>query len=253
MNQIITISPVNIGTKTIKTVNARELHVFLESKQDFSTWIKDRIGKYDFVEGDDYLIHKIVDNTVGGRPTLDYHISTDMAKELSMVERNDKGKEARQYFIECERVAQAVPFATPAVTMHPAEAAIFAIARFYKPLKDAGIGDADAFSMAVDAAYRITGVSMMSPAPVVSRQPVEHEQHQLPLPLTSAQLKKYYSVRELAAMHGVSIHGMNARLTRRRYQGRDRNGQYMVVKGGEKFAKINGNGELLWSKEVLAH
>ena len=83
-----------------QTVNARELHGFLESKQKFSDWIKARIKDYDFVEDQDFVTnHKIM-----ARAKLkEYHISIDMAKELAMVERSDKGKEARKYFIECEK------------------------------------------------------------------------------------------------------------------------------------------------------
>lgn len=103
MHDLIKIQPQNIGGQTIETVNARELHAFLESRQDFSTWIKNRIEQYSFAEGVDYLVHKFVDNPLGGRPVIDYHVSIDMAKELAMVERNEKGRQARQYFIECER------------------------------------------------------------------------------------------------------------------------------------------------------
>ena len=76
-----------------QTVNARDLYIHLESKQDFSDWIRNRIKQYDFVDDQDFVTnHKKV-----GRQTLkEYHISIDMAKELSMVERNDKGKEARK-------------------------------------------------------------------------------------------------------------------------------------------------------------
>jgi anti-repressor protein len=89
----------------IKTVNARELHEFLESKQDFSTWVKKRIEKYQFIKGEDFTVfHKKMENlSEGGRPLKEYHISIDMAKELSMVENNEKGREIRKYFIECER------------------------------------------------------------------------------------------------------------------------------------------------------
>ena len=98
----------------IDTVSARELHTFLESRQDFSDWIKNRIRQYGFAEGVDYLIHKFMNNPLGGRPVIDYHVSIDMAKELAMVERSDKGREARRYFIECEKrlkqvVNQSVP------------------------------------------------------------------------------------------------------------------------------------------------
>ena len=78
-----------------QTVNARELHAFLESKQDFSTWIKNRINEYGFLENQDFII--FTENSVKiqrGRPSKEYQISLDMAKELAMVERNEKGKQA---------------------------------------------------------------------------------------------------------------------------------------------------------------
>ena len=118
------IIPRQANGDTIQTVNARELHSFLESSQDFSDWIKNRIQQYGFVEGVDYLIHKFTDNPLGGRPTIDYHITVDMAKELAMVERNDKGRQARQYFIECERRLKQP--ATP-VMLSPVESDLRAI------------------------------------------------------------------------------------------------------------------------------
>lgn len=103
MSSIITITTGEIGGQTVRTVNARDLHEFLESKQEFANWIKGRIDQYSFVKDQDFTVDKFIN----GRATqIDYHISVDMAKELSMVERNDKGKEARQYFIECERQAK---------------------------------------------------------------------------------------------------------------------------------------------------
>ena len=87
-----------------KVVNARELHQFLESKTRFNDWIRERIEKFQFIEGQDFV--SFTQNSVkpyGGRPTMEYVISIDMAKELSMVENNKKGRMARRYFIECEK------------------------------------------------------------------------------------------------------------------------------------------------------
>lgn len=81
-------------------VSARELHSFLENKDMFANWIKDRIKKYDFIENQDYIIY--LENTKKGRPSEEYSITISMAKELAMVERNENGKIARTYFIACE-------------------------------------------------------------------------------------------------------------------------------------------------------
>lgn len=107
MNNSTTLIPIEssvINSETIETVNARDLHDFLEVGKRFTTWLQDRIDQYGFVEGQDFL--PILGKSSGGRPSTEYHLSLDMAKELSMVERNEKGKEARQYFINCERAAK---------------------------------------------------------------------------------------------------------------------------------------------------
>lgn len=85
-----------------KVVDGRELHEFLKVGRDFTNWIKDRIQKYGFVEGEDFspVLAKTPD---GGRPRTDYILKLDMAKELSMVENNEQGSKARKYFIEVEK------------------------------------------------------------------------------------------------------------------------------------------------------
>ena len=104
MNELIPLHSQTIDGNAVETVSARELHAFLESKQDFSTWIKNRIEKYEFVENADYLLHKFMEQTPSGaKHKIDYYVSVGMAKELAMVENNDKGKQARKYFIECEK------------------------------------------------------------------------------------------------------------------------------------------------------
>ncbi len=82
-----------------ETVNARELHEFLEVKTIFANWIKRRVEEYGFEKDNDFII-LLKNGKNSGRPSEEYHISTDMAKELSMVERNEKGKIARTWFIE---------------------------------------------------------------------------------------------------------------------------------------------------------
>ncbi|WP_409361591.1 antA/AntB antirepressor family protein [Bartonella heixiaziensis] len=112
MSNLITISESTVNNTRVQTVNARELHAFLEIGKDFSTWIKDRIHQYEFEEGNDFIktqdLRSPKFGSVKSRAVvaIDYHFTLDMAKELAMVERNEKGKQARQYFIECERCAK---------------------------------------------------------------------------------------------------------------------------------------------------
>lgn len=88
----------------IQAVSGRYLHSFLQSKQEFSNWIKNRIKQYGFIENQDFeVFDKFVENPKGGRPLVEYVLSIDMAKELSMVERTERGRQARRYFIECEQ------------------------------------------------------------------------------------------------------------------------------------------------------
>lgn len=87
-------------TGELNSVDARLLHAFLGSKQEFANWIKNRIEEYGFSEHSDFLT---ILSKSRGRPRTDYFISLDMAKQLAMVERTETGKQARLYFIECEK------------------------------------------------------------------------------------------------------------------------------------------------------
>jgi anti-repressor protein len=82
-----------------QTVNARELWRSLESKQEFSNWIKARIDG--FIDGKDFLI--AVSESTGGRPACDYYLAIDTAKHIAMMERTAKGQEVRAYFIQVEQ------------------------------------------------------------------------------------------------------------------------------------------------------
>lgn len=88
----------------VQSVMGRDLHGFLEIGKDYSTWFKD-MCQYGFSAGQDFS--PILGNiNRAGRPRIDHIVSLDMAKEISMIQRTDKGKQARQYFIECERRAK---------------------------------------------------------------------------------------------------------------------------------------------------
>ena len=107
-----------------QVVSARELHRFLEIGKDFSTWIKDRIEKYGFVENQDFEIFpNYGENSQTGRRRIEYALTIDMAKELSMVENNERGRTARRYFIECEKRLREQRTASMPNFSNPAEAA----------------------------------------------------------------------------------------------------------------------------------
>lgn len=96
--------PIEIQTNNLtgeRTVSAREIHEFLGVKSKFADWIKNRIEKYGFLENSDYS--KILEQYVRGQKQFDYILTLDMAKELCMIENNERGREARQYFIACEK------------------------------------------------------------------------------------------------------------------------------------------------------
>ncbi len=96
MNEIIKINSNN-------TVSARELHKFLEIGTRFDKWFI-RMCEYGFNENDDFIRVAQKCPTLGGTQTIiDYAITLDMAKEISMLQRTEKGKQARTYFINCEK------------------------------------------------------------------------------------------------------------------------------------------------------
>ncbi len=96
MNEIITVNYDNEQP----TVSARELYDFLEVGTAYKDWFP-RMCEYGFEEGKDF--RSFLSKSTGGRPSHDAEITIDMAKELCMLQRNDKGKQARQYFLQLER------------------------------------------------------------------------------------------------------------------------------------------------------
>lgn len=106
--ELIPVVPGSLAGQTVQLVDARLLHQFLQSQQRFADWIKNRIRKYEFELEVDYLRHKTmtqVPHQEGLRQAHvdQYLLTLDMAKELAMVERTPRGRQARRYFIDCER------------------------------------------------------------------------------------------------------------------------------------------------------
>ncbi|PTM24851.1 toxin Bro [Lacticaseibacillus rhamnosus] len=84
-------------------VSGRELHDFLEVDTPYTQWF-DRMIDYGFTENTDFKgLSRKSEKPIGGRPRIDHVMTLDMAKEVAMIQRTNKGKQARQYFISVEK------------------------------------------------------------------------------------------------------------------------------------------------------
>jgi len=100
MNQLI---PTSTDEQGNILVSGRDLHEFLDIKTEYKKWFG-RMAEYGFEKNIDYTRVTQKSPTLGGMQDITDHAMTlDMAKEISMIQRNDKGKQARQYFIEVEK------------------------------------------------------------------------------------------------------------------------------------------------------
>lgn len=101
----------SLQNQPVQLVNARELHKILQSKQEFSNWIKNRISEYNFTENLDFIgVDNIIITEAGffgkrEKTIKDYHLTLDMAKELCMLERSEIGRKVRRHFIQAEQIA----------------------------------------------------------------------------------------------------------------------------------------------------
>ena len=97
MNELIKIETNEHGEPRI---SGRELHAFLEVKTAYKDWFP-RMAEYGFTEGVDFSSN--LSESTGGRPAIDHSLTIDMAKELCMIQRTERGKQARQYFLQIEK------------------------------------------------------------------------------------------------------------------------------------------------------
>lgn len=126
-SQLVPVVPGTIGNTQCLTIDGRTLHGVLGVRRDFSTWMKGRISKYGFVQGQDFEVftrtgeNSELDspnlgnqkNHGGDRRSIEYRCTLGMGKELCMVENNEQGRVARRYFIECERRLLSAPAPQP--------------------------------------------------------------------------------------------------------------------------------------------
>ncbi|WP_335138922.1 antA/AntB antirepressor family protein [Lacticaseibacillus paracasei] len=102
MNELIKTITRDDGTIA---VSGRELHDFLEVDTPYTQWFE-RMIDYGFTENTDFKgLSQKSEKPIGGRPRIDHVMTLDMAKEVAMIQRTDRGKQARQYFIEIDKQA----------------------------------------------------------------------------------------------------------------------------------------------------
>lgn len=108
--ELVKIERNQIAGQTVQTANARDLHAFLEVKKDFSGWIKAQIKRAMLTEGRDYLVTQKGEQLPSGmKHMIEYHLTIEAGKHIAMLAGTAKGKEVREYFIECERRATTAP------------------------------------------------------------------------------------------------------------------------------------------------
>lgn len=243
MNELIRIEAREVSGATEQTCNARDLYRFLEVETRFNDWIVRRVEEYGFEDGRDFysFLSKTPD---GGRPSKEYALTLDMAKELAMVERNDKGKMARQYFIECERRAKgqspshAMPTAIDAFKLTPI------VVRAAKAL---GLDKNAAAISANQAVAKLTGTNVLK---LLGHQHLEAENQE----------SMFFTPTELGERLGVSGRKFNMLLAEAGLQAKK--GEHWVpLPAAEGFCRIldtgkrHGDGTMVqqikWAENVL--
>src|ERR1019366_3437871 len=164
MHQIIAIESAKVGENSVQTVNARDVYDFLDVGKDFSTWVKVQITRCRLAEGRDYTCSPSRGSEGrGGQNRIDYHLTLDAGKQISMMSETDKGFEVRDYFIECERVAQAAPLDAPTHSaIGLAEQSLQVFTRNMRQLVEAGMSHDEACIMCANAGSIDTGVWLPS-------------------------------------------------------------------------------------------
>jgi anti-repressor protein len=109
-----------IGGRKVLSISARDLHIFLESRADFTTWFKRQIERVRLVEGRDYLLHSFVEQLPSGaKSKIDYFVTVEAGKHIAMMSGSDRAFRVREYFLECERQREGLVPAVSATLADP--------------------------------------------------------------------------------------------------------------------------------------
>ena len=104
MNDCLPIMKATIGSESVNSVNARQLHASLGVSKDFSDWMKAQIERAELVRSEDFeVLPQKGENPQGGRPSVEYALTLDAAKHIAMMSATEAGRKVRRYFIEAEK------------------------------------------------------------------------------------------------------------------------------------------------------
>ncbi|WP_081303608.1 antA/AntB antirepressor family protein [Gilliamella sp. WF3-4] len=151
-NHLVPVTEAQFNGKLQQTVSAKDLHNYLKVGNDFSTWIKGRIKEYGLIKNDDFLIFdsskfrnqstnneqqiKWTTKRGGDRKSTDYILTIGTAKELAMIENNEKGRAIRKYFIRCEEHLKEIAPAIQKKALNRLKARL-KVADYSRPMCDA--------------------------------------------------------------------------------------------------------------------
>lgn len=110
---LITITKTTINNQEVNSINARDLYTYLESKSKFADWIKRRLEESLAEINEDYIVLKNMTAENTAFQKIEYILTLDKAKEIAMLERNEKGKIIRKYFIEIEKRYNSIQHSLP--------------------------------------------------------------------------------------------------------------------------------------------
>jgi len=160
-----------IGGRKCLTVDGRALHAGLKVGRDFSNWIKGRIEKYGFTDGmdfetyDDLSSPDLASSKSRAQQIKEYRLTTDMAKELAMIENNEMGRLARRYFIWREQCAMDALTAAPRTDRYLIPGVVMdgideTFIRLHRAAKELGMAKGRAFTYASEGTEKLHGFSL---------------------------------------------------------------------------------------------
>ncbi|AYB38519.1 antA/AntB antirepressor family protein [Brevibacillus laterosporus] len=234
------------------TVDARELYEFVNVATPFHKWIERRIETYGFQNERDFWT--FLSESTGGRPSTEYELSIGMAKELCMVENNEKGSQARKYFIECERrLKSLVPttkgFLEEKVSVH------FSIAERLE--KVSGVKKGIAIACALQSIEKETGIDTREYVKLLPA--AEHEVGRMTATELGMQVggKRAVEINKRLFELGLQYQREFVRLSKKTGKEKTEK-EWRLTEEGEKYAEefpYNRNGhsgyQIKWSKTVL--